>query len=116
VGIQNFSENVLLITLPEQPQKGDEFEKVGKILSEEVDRDAVVDFSKVQMLTSGTLCALIILDRLLKGYGRLLVLCNVSPEIKHIFSLTGLVVVFEFAEDELAALQRIRIACRVPVY
>ena len=108
MAIQNFSEDVLLITLPEQPQHGDELEKVNKMLSNKTDRDVVVDFSKVEMLTSGTICSLIILDRLLRGSGRQLVLCNVSSVIKQIFVRTDLLTVFEFADNELVALQHVR--------
>lgn len=108
MAIQNFSEDALLITLPEQPQHGDELEMVNKMLSNTTDRDVVVDFSKVEMLTSGTICSLIILDRLLRGSGRQLVLCNVSSVIKQIFVRTDLLTVFEFADNELVALQHVR--------
>jgi anti-sigma B factor antagonist len=83
------------------------------MLSEKVDRDVLVDFSQVQVLTSEALCRLMILDRLLRGSGCMLILCNVSSEIKHVFIRTGLVTIFEFAEDELAALRRIRSGSRV---
>jgi len=121
VGIQNLSENVLLITLPEQPQRGDELEKVKRVLSEELNCNVVVDFSRVQMLTSETLCDLITLDRSLKEFGRLLVLCNVPSKIERIFIRNGMVyskglkTVFEFAKDELAALQRIRSESHLPI-
>jgi len=121
VGIQNLSENVLLIALPEQPQRGDELEKVKRVLSKELNLDVVVDFSRVQILTSETLCGLITLDRLLREFGRLLVLCNVPSKIKHVLfpnrtlSWKGLTTVFEFAKDEWAALQRIRSESHLPI-
>jgi len=114
VAIQNLSENVVLITLPEQPQRGDELEKVKRVLSEELNLNVVVDFSRVQMLTSEILCGLITLDRTLREFGRQLVLCNVPSKIKNILFphktlyWKGLTTVFEFAKDEWAALQRIR--------
>ncbi len=114
MGIQNYSERVLLVTLPEQPRQGDELEEVAIILSEQVDRDVVVDFAGVRMLTSETLCNLVTLDRLLRKFGHLLVLCNVSAEIKHIFVRTGLAAIFEFAEDESAALDCIRNSAGLP--
>ncbi|MHC4426205.1 MAG: STAS domain-containing protein [Planctomycetota bacterium] len=108
MGIQNFSEGVLLITLPEQPQQADDLEAVNRMLSAVVDRDVVIDFSKVEMLTSETICGLMILDRLLRGSGRRLILCGVPSVIKQIFVRTGLLTVFEFADDPLAALEHIR--------
>ena len=113
MGIQHFADHVLLVILPEQPQQGDELEEVSKILSEKVDHDVMVDFSAVELLTSETLCHLMILDRLLRGYGRVLILYNVSSEIKHVFIRTGLETVFEFEDDEIAAFRHIRCASRV---
>lgn len=108
MGIQNLSTNVLLITLPEQPQLEDELEKVNKGLSDEFNCNVVVDFYKVQILTSGTISNLVTLNRMLKDSGQLLVLCNVPSNIERIFTRLGLKKVFEFAKDELAALQYIR--------
>lgn len=114
MGIQNYSERVLLVTLPEQPRQGDELEEAIRMLSEEVNHDVVVDFSSVRMLTSETLCNLVMLDRLVRKFGHLLVLCKVSAEIKHIFVRTGLAAVFEFAKDEPAALHCIRNRAGLP--
>jgi anti-anti-sigma regulatory factor len=104
MGIKNPLGNVIVIALPEQPQYGTELEEVNGLLCETVDRDVVIDFANVQMLTSETICGLMILERLLRGAGRQLVLCSLPSAIKQIFVRTGLVSVFQFAEDELAAL------------
>jgi anti-anti-sigma regulatory factor len=108
MGIQNFSKDIVVVTLPENPQHGSEIEAVNNMLSEAVDRDVVIDFATVEMLTSETLCGLMILDRLLRGAGRQLVLYNLSPTIKQIFIRTGLETVFQFADDELAAMGYVR--------
>jgi anti-anti-sigma regulatory factor len=107
MGIQSLSEDVLLITLPEQPQQGDELETVNNMLSETVDRDVVIDFSKVEMLTSESICGLMILDKLLRGSGRRLVLCSLPSAIKQIFVRTGLLTVFQFADSEPDALAHV---------
>lgn len=108
MGIRNSSADVIVITLSEQPQYGNELEEVNGLLCETVDRDVVIDFANVRMLTSETLCGLMILDRLLKGAGRQLVLCNLSSAIEQIFMRTGLVSIFQFADNELAALGHLR--------
>ena len=108
MGIQNFSEDVILFTLPEQPQHGDEIDIVNKLLSDSVDFDVMVDFSKVEMLTSGSICGLMILSKLLQGAGRKLVLFNLPSAIQQIFVRTGLISVFDLADDELDAQQRIQ--------
>ena len=105
---QNFSEDVLFINLPEYPQHGDEIDTINKMLSNRVDRDVVIDFSKVKMLTSENICGLMILDKLLKGSGHKLVLCYVTSVIRQIFVRTGLVAVFNFAADEHEAIRLIQ--------
>jgi len=115
VGVQEFSENVLLVTLPVEPQQGDELDKVKNMLCEEANRDIIVDFSKVMILTSESLSELMVLDRILGESRRFMVLCNVPSKIQHIFMRTGLAAIFEFAKDELAALQYIRSEYQSPV-
>ena len=104
----NFSEDVLFISLPEYPQHGDEIDTINKMLSNSVNRDVVIDFSKVKMLTSENICGLMILDKLLRGSHHQLVLCYVSSLIRQIFERTGLVAVFNFAEDEHEAIRHIQ--------
>jgi anti-anti-sigma regulatory factor len=48
------------------------------------------------------------LSRLLKGAGRKLVLYDLSPAIKQIFVRTGLITVFDLANDQLDAIQHIQ--------
>ena len=108
MGIRNISEDVLLVTLPQQPQQSDELEAVNTMLSEAIDRDIVVDFSKVKMLTSESICGLLILSKLLAGAGHQLVLCSVPPPINDIFVRTGLLSVFEFADNECDALAHLK--------
>lgn len=105
--IENLCEDVLLVRLRQHPQDADELDVVNKMLGDTVDRDVIVDLSDVQMLTSGTICGLIILDRLLKSGGHQLVLFNVPHPIKKVFIRTGLLTVFEFASDEVAALEQV---------
>ncbi len=106
--IKNLSEDVTVVTLPKGAQLEDELETVNEITSNKCDRDIVVDFSRVETLTSSSICNLMILNDLLSGCGHRLILCNVSLPIKGIFTITGLKTFFEFADNRLAALESIR--------
>lgn len=108
MGIQNYSEDIIQVNLPEQPQHGQEIDVVNKMLSDSVDFDVMVNFSKVEMLTSETICGLMILSKLLKGSGRKLVLYNLPSSIKQIFVRTGLLTVFDLVDDEFAAIEHIQ--------
>ena len=100
MGIRFFSDDILLVGLPAQPQKSNEFETLNGMLSEKIDHDVVMDFSEVEMLTSESICGLLILAKLLSGAGHKFVLCSVPPAINDIFNRTGLLSVFEFAGSE----------------
>jgi len=108
MGIQNFSEDVLLIILPEQPQHGQEIEIVIRLLRDSAGFDVMVDFSEVEILTSGSICGLITLDKLLNGSGRKLVFFDIPSAIKQIFVRTGLLAVFDLADDQFDAIQHIQ--------
>lgn len=105
MGIQNLSEDVIFVTLPKQPHMSHELESINEIASNSDGHDVVIDFSKVKILTSASVCSLMILRQLQSGLERHLVLCSVSPEVRNIFTLTGLEGLFEFANDKFGALE-----------
>ena len=119
MGIQNLSEDVILVVLPEQPHLSYELETINEIVGKRSECDVIIDLYRVQMLTSECVCSLMILNRQLcgprrgggEGGRRRLILCNVSHAVRHIFTLTGLDTVFTFADDRLAALQCLNRVC-----
>jgi len=102
---QKLSEHVLLITLPPEPQSSTDLEAVTRSTHPGSDRDVIVDFSLVEVLPSATICNLIVLERVLSATGRQLVLCSVSPNIRTVLRRIGLHNLFQFTDDELAAVQ-----------
>lgn len=114
MGIQNFSEDVLLVDLSsEELQIGDELKNLNELISTRGDYDVVVDFSKVEIVTSSDISNLLALRALLCEHGRKLILCSVSAPTKGIFTVAGLDAVFEFAPDKhaaLAAIQRTKVS------
>ncbi len=108
MGIQLFSDDILLVNLPSQPQQSDEFETLNTMLSETIDRDVVMDFTDVEMLTSESICGLLILAKLLGGAGHEFVLCSVPAPISDIFNRTGLLSVFSVADTEADAMDMVR--------
>ena len=99
------SEHVLLITLPAEPQSGNDLEMVARSTHPGSDHDVVVDFTSTELLPSATICHLIVLERVLSAAGRRLVLCGVSPKIRAVFRRVGLHNLFRFTEDQRAAVQ-----------
>lgn len=105
--IEHLPENVLFVCLQE-PQLRDELIAVNEIISNECTCDVIVDFSSIELMTSEGISSLIILERLLKSYGHQIVLCSVSSNNLQVLERTGIEPLFEFADDESAALQSIR--------
>lgn len=82
MGIQNWSEEILLVDLPQEPELGDELKTITEMVRDRGDCDVVVDFSSVDIVTSSSLSKLLRLRKLLVDCGHRLVFCNVAPELK----------------------------------
>jgi anti-anti-sigma factor len=104
MGIQNWSEDIILVDLPCEPEMGDELKTVSDIVRDRGDCEVVVDFSKVDIITSSSLSKLLRLRKLVGDCGHRLVFCSVAPATKGIFTVTGLDGVFEIVDDKFIAL------------
>jgi anti-anti-sigma factor len=113
LAIQDFSKDIVHVTLPEEPHIREELGTVMEMVHSKGDCDVVVDFSYVDILTSSSISALLRLRKLLGDCGHQLVFYSVSGPTKSIFTATGLDGVFEFADDELIALQTVHSTNRV---
>jgi anti-anti-sigma factor len=111
MGIQNFSEDVLFVDLPpKEPQIGNELKKLNEVISARCDCDVVIDFFRVELITSSSISNLMILRKLLQERGRQLILCNVAIMTKYIFTVAGLDAVFDFVDDRFAAMEAVQSA------
>ena len=104
MGIQNWSEEIVLVDLPAEPEMGEELKTVTQMVRDRGDCEVVVDFSKVDIVTSSSLSKLLRLKKLMSDCGHRLVFCNVAPATKGIFTVTGLDGIFEIVDDKFVAL------------
>jgi len=104
MGIQKWSENIMVVDLPQEPQMVDELKSVISIVRDTSDCDVVVDFSVVDIITSSSLSALLRLHKLLTDSGHKLVLCCVPKATKNVFTITGIDELFSFTDDKFTAL------------
>jgi anti-anti-sigma factor len=109
MGIQNWSEDIILVDLPQEPGMGDELKTVTEMARDRGDCDVVVDFSDVDIVTSSSLSKLLKLRKLLTDCGHRLIFCNVAPATRGIFTVTGLDGIFELADDKFVALASLQI-------
>ncbi|HNY79722.1 MAG: STAS domain-containing protein [Sedimentisphaerales bacterium] len=104
MGIQNWSEEIILVDLPQEPELGDELKTVTEAVRDRGDCEVVIDFSEVDIITSSSLSKLLKLRKLVGDCGHRLVFCSVAPATKGIFTITGLDGIFEIVDDKFVAL------------
>jgi anti-anti-sigma factor len=104
MGIQNWSEDIVLVDLPQEPDMGEELKNVTEIVRDRGDCEVVIDFSKVDIVTSSSLSKLLKLRKMLADCGHRLIFCNVAAATRGIFTVTGLDGIFELADDKFVAL------------
>lgn len=104
MGIQNWSENIILVNLAQEPQLGEELQTVIGTITENGDVDVVVDFADVDIITSSSIAKLLRLRKALLDCDHRMVLSSVNPRTQKVFAITGLNGVFEFVEDQFLAL------------
>jgi len=109
MGIQDWSDDIVLVDLPQEPDMGDELKTITEIARDRGNCDVVIDFSSVDIVTSSSLSKLLKLRKLLTDCGHRLVFCNVAAATKGIFTVTGLDGVFELVDDKFVALASLQI-------
>ena len=103
MGIQDWSEDIILVDLPQEPEMGDELKTVTTMVRDRGDCEVVIDFSNVDIITSSSISKLLKLRKLLADCGHRLVFCSVAAATRGI-TVTGLDGIFEFADDKFVAL------------
>ena len=109
MGIQNWSEDVILVDLPEEPEIGDELTTATEMVRDRGNCDVVIDFASVDIVTSSSLSKLLKLRKLLADCGHRLVFCSVAPATRGIFTVTGLDGIFELVDDKFVALASLQV-------
>ena len=104
MGIQNWSEEIILVDLPQEPELGDELKTVTEVVRDRGDCEVLIDFSEVDIITSSSLSKLLKLRKLVGDCGHRLVFCSVASATKGIFTITGLDGIFEIVDDKFVAL------------
>ncbi len=104
MGIQNCSDNIILVNLAQEPQLGEELQAANAMAADKGDCDVVVDFAEVDLITSSSIAKLLKLRKVLADCDHSLVFSSVKPRVYKVFTVTGLDSVFEFVEDQFLAL------------
>jgi len=104
MGFEDWSEDTILVDLPQEPETGDELTTVTEMVRKRGNCNVVIDFSRLDTISSATIARLLTLREALSDCGHRLTLCSISAATKGIFTITGLDHTFEFADDKFGAL------------
>jgi anti-anti-sigma regulatory factor len=103
--IQQWSEEILLVTLPAGQNMREDILALQRNLEENENQNVVLDFSNVDFIIEGNLLQLLGINRSQERRKRKLILCSVAPAIKGVFLVLGLDGIFEIANDRFVALR-----------
>jgi anti-anti-sigma regulatory factor len=108
MGIQIWSEGVVLVDLPEEAELERELHKVAELVRDRPDCDVILDFSNVSILSPRCLMTLLKIRRQLEMTGHRLVLSSLVATTWGILSAMGLSGVFEITCDRFHALATVQ--------
>ncbi len=104
MNIYRWSEDVILVDLPEELDKHHPLQTVLALLRRGDACDVVVDFSHVRVVGGAWLAQLRNIQKLANESGHRLTLCGLAPALRGIFTIAHLDDLFEFAEDRFTTL------------
>jgi len=104
MAIQQWSDEIIIVDLPDEPEMTDELISLTEFLVDKESFSVVIDFTGVGGITSAGLSRLVQLRQLAAQGGHRLILCNIDPSTEEIFSVTGLADLFDLTEDKFSAL------------
>jgi anti-anti-sigma regulatory factor len=110
MGIENWSERVMLVNLSGEPEMVDDLAEVAECLSSRDDCDVIVDCSQAERVGCSSCRQLLELNDTLSAHGHRLVLCGSKAKSSEAFAAPALAHVLRFADDRFTALARLGVA------
>jgi anti-anti-sigma factor len=107
--VEEWSEEVFLVELQDDPAFTDDVNGVLEIVENEGGKDVVLNFSAVTFLNSSNIAKLLRLRKMVAvSQRRRLLLCGIGTHIWGVFLVTGLDKIFEFADDVSSGLAAVQ--------
>ncbi len=103
--IQNWSDDVLLVELADDPQFTDDMTALLEAVEKQPNTDVVLNFQSVHFLNSSNIAKLLKLRKMLTvTHRRKLRLCAVNTHVWGVFLVTGLDKIFDAYDDVASGL------------
>ncbi|MBI9016457.1 MAG: STAS domain-containing protein [Phycisphaerae bacterium] len=105
--MQEWSENIVMVDLADDPELTDELTALTERM-EKLAKNVVLNFSEVKFINSSNISRLLKLRKALISQDKELRLCGIAVQVWGVFLLTGLDSLFDVAEDTPSALASIQ--------
>jgi len=109
MAIQNWSDEITVVELADDPQFTDELNTLMDQL-ESNPTDVVLNFAAVSFINSSNIAKLLRLRKAVMARGKQLMFCDVNSHVWGIIQITGLDKIFEFTNDIATALATLQMA------
>lgn len=110
MSIENWSENILVVELQDDPAFSDDLAALVDESDAKKDVDVVLNFGSVSYLNSSNIARLLKLRKKISANKRKLVMCGIGTNVWGLFLVTGLDKVFEFTDNVATGLASVQIA------
>ena len=108
MSIQNWSDDITVVELNDDPQFTDDVAALIDSLNTKP-TDAVLNFAAVDFINSSNIALLLRLRKLITGVNRRLIFCDVNTQVWGVFMVTGLDKIFEATNDISVALTTLQL-------
>ena len=106
--IQEWSDDIVVAELADDPQFTDELTSVTELV-ESKPRHVALNFGVVGFINSSNIAKLLRLRKAVNVQHRKLILCEVNAQVWGVFQVTGLDKIFDFTNDIATALASLQI-------
>jgi anti-anti-sigma factor len=106
--IQNWSDQIIVVELADDPAFSDEMTVLSEMLAER-QAHVVMNLAEVSFLNSSNIAKLLRLRKQMTGSSRRLILCSIGNLVWSEFTVTGLDKIFEFSNDITTALATLQL-------
>ena len=108
MAIQEWSDEIVVVELADDPQFTDELTSVTDMIDKNP-RHVVLNFNVVGFINSSNVAKLLRLRKAVSTNGRKLILCEVNTQVWGVFLVTGLDKIFDFTNDIATALATLQL-------
>lgn len=110
MSIENWSENILVVELQDDPGFTDDITALLDQIESKTDTDVVLNFAGVNYVNSSNIAKLLKLRKQLLMSKRRLILCSIETAVWGVFLVTGLEKMFEVTDSVGTALASVQLS------